>query len=266
LRNGWPSIRRRVRPAHDAGSSAVFESVGLVKQFGGVRALDGVDVQLRQGHVLGVIGPNGSGKTTLMNCLTGVLPPTSGEIRLDGQAVQRSSAHELARAGVARTFQNVRLFRRLSVVENVEAAVLACGRRLSRKNATARTAELLRQCGVEHLATHRADALSYGDQRRVEVARALGTAPRFLLLDEPAAGMNEVESAALGTTVTGVRESFGCGVLMIEHDVRLISTVCEHVYVLNEGRVISEGPPRQVLTDPVVIEAYLGEDLGTATA
>lgn len=228
-------------------------------RFGGIVALDGVSFAVEPGSIVGLIGPNGSGKTTLLNCVSGVLAPTSGTARLDGVDIGHRPAHEVARAGVVRTFQSMRLFRRLTSLQNVEVSALAAGRvRRGRSHEYAR--KLLADLGLSQLEDRDAATLSYGDQRRLEIARALAATPRFLLLDEPAAGMNEAESDELRDSIRRIRDDRGCGVLAVEHDLRLIMQLCEKIYVLNEGRVISEGTPHEVRADPAVVAAYIGED------
>ena len=244
--------------------SAVLEAVEVGKRFGGVHALRNVSLRLREGDVVGLIGPNGSGKTTFLNCLSGVFPPTTGRVALDGRPIPRRG-HAVARRGVVRTFQNIRLFGWLTALQNVEVGALGAGRaRASSSHRHPR--DTLAKLGIERLADRYAGTLSYGDQRRLEIARALAAEPRFLLLDEPAAGMNEAESAELGAAVQAIRKERGCGVLVVEHDLRLIMRICDHVVVLNEGEVIASGSPGEVRSDPAVVAAYIGtEDTGNAT-
>ena len=244
--------------------SALLEAVDVGKRFGGVHALRNVSLRLREGDVVGLIGPNGSGKTTFLNCLSGVFPPTTGRVALDGQPIPRRG-HAVARRGVVRTFQNIRLFGWLTALQNVEVGALGAGR--ARRGSSHRHAlRTLAQLGIDRLADRYAGTLSYGDQRRLEIARALAAQPRFLLLDEPAAGMNEGESAELGAAVQAIRKEHGCGVLVVEHDLRLIMRICDHVVVLNEGEVIASGSPGDVRSDPAVVAAYIGtDDTGNAT-
>ncbi len=237
---------------------ALLETHDVSRRFGGVRALRGVSLRLAEGGVVGLIGPNGSGKTTLLNCISGVFPPTSGSITLDGRPLGRRS-HEIARRGVVRTFQNIRLFEKLTCLQNVETAGLAAGG-VARRHSRAHALEMLEELGIGHLAERYAGELSYGDQRRLEIVRALAAAPRFLLLDEPAAGMNEAESDELRVSIERIRHERGCGVLVVEHDLRLIMQLCDSIYVLNEGEVISKGRPEEVRADPAVIAAYIGEE------
>ena len=240
-------------------AAGVLEAVDVVKRFGGVHALRGVTLRLGEGAVVGLIGPNGSGKTTLLNCVAGAFPPTSGEIRLDGIPIAGRRGHAIARRGVIRTFQNMRLFGDLTSVQNVEVGALAAGR-VARRNSRTQALDVLGRLGIAHLAERYAGTLSYGDQRRLEVARALAASPRFLLLDEPAAGMNEEESDELRTSIGRIRSERNCGILVVEHDLRLIMRLCDEIYVLNEGGIIARGTPAEVRADPAVIAAYIGEE------
>ncbi len=238
-------------------AQATLEAIDVTKSFGGVHALRGVSFELAEGEIVGLIGPNGSGKTTLLNCIAGVYPPTAGRILLDGMPLGGRAGHRIARAGVIRTFQNIRLFAKLSALQNVEISALAT-KQVTRGRSREHAATLLDELGIAHLAEREAGTLSYGDQRRLEIARALAAGPRFLLLDEPAAGMNESESDAVRTQVERVRAQRGCGVLVVEHDLRLIMQLCDRIYVLNEGEVIATGTPAEVRRDPAVIIAYIG--------
>ena len=240
-------------------ATGVLEAVEIAKRFGGVEALRGVTLELSERQIVGLIGPNGSGKTTLLNCISGVFPPTSGRVLLDGQGIGRRSGHRIARAGVVRTFQNIRLFAGLTALQNVEVGALGAGR-VRRADSQDYAQRVLAQLGIAHLADRWAGTLSYGDQRRLEVARALAGVPRFLLLDEPAAGMNETESEELRGSIEQIRSELGCGILVVEHDLRLIMRLCDTVYVLSEGLVISQGTPEEVRSDPAVIAAYIGEE------
>jgi ABC-type branched-subunit amino acid transport system ATPase component len=245
--------------------SAVLEAVAVSKHFGGVHALRNVSLRLREGDVVGLIGPNGSGKTTFLNCVSGVYAPTAGTVVLDGRPIPRRRGHTVARRGVVRTFQNIRLFGWLTALQNVEVGALGAGR-VRRQSSRRHALETLAELGIASLADRYAGELSYGDQRRLEIARALAAAPRFLLLDEPAAGMNEGESSELGRAIETIRRERGCGVLVVEHDLRLIMRICDRVIVLNEGEAIAEGEPEAVRSDPAVVAAYIGvEDTDNAT-
>jgi ABC-type branched-subunit amino acid transport system ATPase component len=239
--------------------TGVLAAVELTKRFGGVQALRGVSLDLHEREIVGLIGPNGSGKTTLLNCLSGVFPPTSGRVLLDGSPLGARGGHRVARAGIVRTFQNIRLFGGLTVLQNVEVAALGAGR-VRRARSRDYALEVLEQLGIVALANRWAATLPYGDQRRLEVARALAGGPRFLLLDEPAAGMNEIESDDLRRSIDAIRSDRKCGILVVEHDLRLIMRLCDVIYVVNEGELISRGTPDEVRSDPAVIAAYIGEE------
>jgi len=242
----------------------------VARHFGGVPAVDKVSLQVPAGQITGLIGPNGAGKTTVVNLITGLLHLSSGKVLLDGRDVSRDEAPDLARAGVARTFQNIRLVPDASVLENVVAGFHRHEKaglwanllglpsaRAEAKWMNERAMALLERFGMTALAEHRAGGLSYGHQRRIEMMRALATEPRLLLLDEPVAGMNDAEAESLAGIFRSVAAS-GVAVLLIEHNMRFVMSLCSHLYVLASGRLIAEGQPDAVGRDPMVVEAYLG--------
>ncbi len=230
----------------------MIELVGVSKHFRGVAALDNVDLTLGEGEVLGLIGSNGSGKTTLIGIASGILRPSAGKILLDGRNLSHKGATTFARLGVGRTFQQVRLFEDMTVKETVVVGALA------KSAAVDRVSDLLRLCELEDLSARNAFALSYGQQRRVEIARALAGSPRYLMLDEPAAGMNEHETARLLETIRRVLRETGCAILIVDHDLHLLMELCDRIQVLDEGRTIAVGPPAKIRRDPAVVNAYIG--------
>jgi branched-chain amino acid transport system ATP-binding protein len=233
-----------------------LEDLGVA--FGGFQALGGVSLNLRQGQIMGLIGPNGAGKTTCVNVLTGFQRPTEGRVRLGGRDVSRLSAHALRRAGVARTFLAGRLFSGLDVLDNL--AVTGVGLGQSRHHAELEALALLDWIGMAAMQSWPAAGLPYTDERRVAIARALMGKPQFLLLDEPAAGMSEPEAGELADLITRIAAELGVGVLLIEHNVALVLSVCAHVVVLDGGRVIEAGDRATILSSRAVREAYLGAD------
>lgn len=248
-----------MNPSSNGGENAQLLTVeGVGKSFAGLRALDDVSFSLRQGEILGVIGPNGSGKTTLINVITGSLPATDGKVKVCGEDVTNQPSFRVAKAGISRTFQTIRLFRELTVFENAEVAAISVG--VKRKEARERAAAALDVMGIGRWADQSAGALPYGHERRAEIARALAMAPKFLLLDEPAAGLNEDESDELLAILTPLPQEKDLGMLIVEHDMRLIMRLCHRLHVLNYGRTIGEGTPDEIRRIPEVIEAYLGKN------
>lgn len=235
---------------------SVLEVAHLCKSFAGLKALDDVSFTVRTGEILGLIGPNGSGKTTLINVVTGLLPATSGTVSVDGRRTSGRPAHRVAKAGIARTFQTVRLFRELTTFENVEVAAVSMGH--SRKRAAARAAELLEGLGLSPLGETLAGEIPFGHQRKLELARALAMDPKFVFLDEPAAGLNEEESDGLHDLLKDLPARFGIGLIVVEHDMRLMMNLCPRLHVLNYGRTITEGTPTEVRANEEVVTAYLG--------
>jgi branched-chain amino acid transport system ATP-binding protein len=229
---------------------------GISRSFEGVRALAGVTLELHRHEVVGLIGPNGAGKTTLVNIVTGFDQPTEGSVELAGEAITSWAPHRRARAGLARTYQHGRLFSGLSVRENVEVAALGVG--ASPREARRRADELLDLLGLEPRADDPAAVLPHGEARKLGVARALATSPRFVLMDEPAAGLSEAEVPGLAEVVRTVRESREAGVLLIDHNVGLILDVCDRIQVLDEGRTLAEGTPDEIRRNIDVTAAYLG--------
>jgi branched-chain amino acid transport system ATP-binding protein len=255
----------------------LLEISGLTMQFGGIRALDGLDLRVRQGEIAALIGPNGAGKSTFLNCLTGIYKPSSGTLLLHppgGKAIRLNglAPHKVTQAGLARTFQNIRLFPEMTVLENVmigrhcrtKAGLLGAifrDRKTLReeRETAARAFALLEKTGLAASADELAKNLPYGAQRKLEIARALATEPLVLLLDEPAAGMNPQETAELDSLICAIRDQ-GVSILLIEHDMKLVMSLSDHIFVMDYGRKIAEGRPEEVRRNPAVIRAYLGEE------
>ncbi len=251
---------------------ALLDVNNLSISFGGLRAVDNFNITINKGELYGLIGPNGAGKTTVFNLLTGVYKPGEGIIRLDGEDITRKSTIEINHAGIARTFQNIRLFKNMSVIDNVKVGlserfkysalegVLHLGRYSKvEKEMDAEASKLLKVFDLDGERDILAANLPYGKQRKLEIARAMATNPKLLLLDEPAAGMNPNETKELMDTIALVRREFDMTILLIEHDMKLVSGICERLTVLNFGRVLCQGETKEVLSNPEVITAYLGE-------
>ena len=250
----------------------VLETRKLGISFGGLKAVNDFNIKIYPGELVGLIGPNGAGKTTVFNLLTGVYVPTEGTVILNGQPLNGKKTYQFVEAGVARTFQNIRLFRQMTVIDNVKAAftkdihynLFDASLRTKKywdteKRITEKAMELLEICGLADKANELASSLPYGRQRKLEIARALATDMKLLLLDEPAAGMNPTETAELLSCINTIRERFGVAILLIEHDMSLVMNVCERIQVIDYGQTIASGLPAEIASNPRVIAAYLGE-------
>ena len=267
-----PVPSRAIIPERDINKQPVLETIHLGIEFGGLHAVDDFNMVIGKTEIAGLIGPNGAGKTTIFNLLTNVYQPTCGSILVDGRPTAGKSTAQVNRMGIARTFQNIRLFNDLTVEDNVKVGLhnqtnygyLSGILRLpsywkQEKQAHQRALELLDLFDMADMASARAGSLPYGAQRRLEIVRALATSPKLLLLDEPAAGMNPSETAELMDNIIKIRDTFQIAVMLIEHDMNLVMGICEGIVVVNYGRIIAKGNPDEIRSNPAVIEAYLGQ-------
>lgn len=254
-------------------SEVLLKATNMTMQFGGLRAVDNFNLTLETGELVGLIGPNGAGKTTCFNCLTSVYKPTEGKVEIRGIDTKSMKPWQISKLGMTRTFQNIRLFKELSVLDNVCIAGLQHTRHslmdsvlrsprhfIEEARLRERALELLSIFQLQGKANHEAGSLPYGEQRRLEIVRALATEPRLILLDEPAAGMNNKETEDLMNTIAKIRKDFRLTVLLIEHDMKLVMGICERILVLDHGVLIAEGTPSEIKTNPKVITAYLGSE------
>jgi len=250
----------------------LLECQSVSRHFGGLKAVSNFSLSLERGELVGLIGPNGAGKTTVFNIITGVFPPTEGKVLLEGRDLTGLKPYKITRMGIARTFQNIRIFKQMTVLDNVRAVMearagynlvdaLVRTPRFRRREAemTREAEELLERLGLAHRRDVLAGSLPYGEQRRLEIARALATRPKVLLLDEPAAGMNPSEVDNLVDLIRGIREDFGLTILLIEHQMSLVNRLCERLVVLDFGEIIATGTPKEIQRNPRVLEAYLGK-------
>lgn len=242
-----------------AKEDAILSGLSISKHFGGVYAVDDVSLYCKPGEIVGLIGPNGAGKTTLMNVISGVLAPDQGEISVNGNRVDGLPPEQCARAGVARTFQNIRVFGKLTTRQNVEVSYTTALRHNDKRYSNATPDHVLDLLNIQDVSDLKAETLPYGVQRRLEIARALALSPSVLLLDEPAAGMNEQETETLLATINEIRRIYGFAIVVIDHDLRFIMNLCHRIYVMHMGKIIAHDVPANIRSNPMVQEVYLGK-------